>query len=48
VVLQGVKRIRMGEHELVIDPRSMIVFTRDVEYRGLIEAASRNRSSRSG
>lgn len=32
VVLQGEKRVRIGEHEMVVDPTRMLVITRETEH----------------
>jgi AraC-like DNA-binding protein len=35
VVAQGAKRVRIGDHELVVDPDHLLVITRDIPYDSL-------------
>jgi AraC-like DNA-binding protein len=43
VVLQGSKRIRVGEHELVVEPQRLVVVTRDAEMAVAVTSASPER-----
>jgi AraC-like DNA-binding protein len=43
VVLQGVKRIRLGAHEVTVDPSRLIVVTRECEHQSSVIEASRQR-----
>jgi len=43
IVLQGAKRFRFDKGELTVDPKRLIVFTREAEHQGSIVEASRQR-----
>ena len=43
VVLQGEKRIRLGGHELAVDPQRLLVFTREGEHESSVVEATRQR-----
>ena len=43
VVLQGTKALRVGGHELNVDPTRLLVITRDAEHEGVAASASAGR-----
>jgi AraC-like DNA-binding protein len=43
VVLQGAKRLRFGDHEVAVDPRRLLVVTRETDHQSSVVEASRQR-----
>lgn len=43
VVLQGTKRVQVAGHELVVDPTTLLVITRDIDYDTHVDTGGRDR-----